>query len=413
MSFLTDRESRFVKRIFEEYYRENANSVYVPSKIEKREFGYFTFEQKVMVRHISFKGSNELFETIKKVVPLHIYHSAAYYEYPSAPMEEKVWMGAELIFDIDADHIETLCKKEHDFSLCMDCLSILPSESKQCGKCGSTKINKIDWVCERCIESAKLEVQKLLEFLEVDFGIPSSRIALSFSGNRGFHVVVSDEDVFKMDQMARKEVVDYITGNGLDPLLQGLIVRRGSIISMPDYTESGWRGRIVRSIIEIVRDLEKPEISSWIIKELGSKMYNRLLKAKEDLLMGLLHGSWKDLKPRMVIDLAELAVKRASAAIDTVVTSDVHRLLRLPNTLNGKTGMVALRLSLDDLESFDPFVDAIVLPSDLCEVKVFGMPRIKVNGMEFGPYTNEVVKLPIYLAVMLMAKGLAKLASAE
>jgi len=29
-------------------------------------------------------------------------------------MENKGWIGADLIFDIDADHIETRCKTEHD-----------------------------------------------------------------------------------------------------------------------------------------------------------------------------------------------------------------------------------------------------------------------------------------------------------
>ena len=44
---------------------------------------------------------------LKKNVPSHVYHSAAYYEIPGAPtMAKKNWLGADLVFDLDADHLE-------------------------------------------------------------------------------------------------------------------------------------------------------------------------------------------------------------------------------------------------------------------------------------------------------------------
>lgn len=411
MSFLTERELSFVKELFRDYYQKKASSIHVPSAMEKREFGYFTFEQKVMVRHVSFKDPNELFETIKRVVPLHVYHSAAHYTYPSAPMEEKVWMGAELIFDIDADHIETPCKGVHDFSVCRDCSSILPSDSKQCRSCGGTNVGKVDWVCDTCIGSAKLEVQKLIEFLEEEFGIEHSKISVSFSGNRGFHVVVSDESVFGLDQLSRKEITDYIAGSGLDLSLHGLDFRRVKYAAPPDCTERGWRGRLARSMLELIKEIASPGVSGWLSEKIGPKDYKILLGMREQLLADFLKGGWlRSLKPKALMALAELAVKRASVAIDTVVTSDIHRLLRLPKTLNGKTGLLAVRLGLDRLEDFDPFIDAVALPTDPCRVKVLGMPRMRFMGFELGQHAGETLKLPAYLAALLMAKGIARLA---
>ncbi|WP_243675341.1 hypothetical protein [Vulcanisaeta distributa] len=39
-----------------------------------------------------------------------------------------------------------------------------------------------------------------------------------------------------------------------------------------------------------------------------------------------------------------------STHIDEVVTMDVHRLIRLPNSLHGKTGLRVIRVSPSDLE---------------------------------------------------------------
>ena len=51
-------------------------------------------------------GQQELIDYIKNLIPSHIYYSSAYYEKPdAATMGEKGWCGADLIFDLDADHI--------------------------------------------------------------------------------------------------------------------------------------------------------------------------------------------------------------------------------------------------------------------------------------------------------------------
>ncbi len=379
--------------------------------IERREFGYFTFGQKIMIRHISLKNSSELFELIKKVTPLHMYHSAAHYQYPQAPMEEKVWLGAELIFDIDADHLNLPCKEKHDFSICEDCKSTLPPESEQCNNCGSMKVKRTDWVCENCIEAAKGEVYKLLDFLEMDFGIPYSKILVNFSGNRGFHVIVNDEKLFTLDQVSRKEITDYILGNGLDPNLYGLPTGKRRYPSATlEYTDGSWRGRLARGTFEVIKDLNKPHIAERLRKLIGNREYNKLLQIKDSLLTSwLVSPKWETLKPNVIKAIVTLAVEEERSLIDTIVTTDIHRLLRLANTLNGKTGFLAKRLEPDALEQFNPFVDTVVMPDEPCRVHVIYMPKIRICGEWYGPYKNEGVKIPTCLAVLLLCKGIATL----
>ncbi|MHA1873927.1 MAG: DNA primase catalytic subunit PriS, partial [Candidatus Heimdallarchaeaceae archaeon] len=89
--------------MFSRYYLENYplnNSI---SEIERREFGFTSFEG-WMLRHKSFKNSSELKEFLQRSVPSDAYYSCAYYEDPEAEMDRKGWLGADLIFDIDADH---------------------------------------------------------------------------------------------------------------------------------------------------------------------------------------------------------------------------------------------------------------------------------------------------------------------
>ena len=45
----------------------------------------------------------------------------AYYENPDFDMDKKGWIGADLVFDIDADHIPTSCNKIHDEFRCVKC----------------------------------------------------------------------------------------------------------------------------------------------------------------------------------------------------------------------------------------------------------------------------------------------------
>ena len=83
---------------FRSYYLES--SLEPPPGLDSREWGFLFFDDSGMRRHKSFFSRGELVDYVRAMVPRHIYHSAAYYQRPGAPtMKEKIWKGADLIFD--------------------------------------------------------------------------------------------------------------------------------------------------------------------------------------------------------------------------------------------------------------------------------------------------------------------------
>ena len=89
---------------FRSYYLES--SLEPPPGLDSREWGFLFFDDSGMRRHKSFFSRGELVDYVRAMVPRHVYHSAAYYQRPGAPtMKEKIWNGADLIFDLDADHL--------------------------------------------------------------------------------------------------------------------------------------------------------------------------------------------------------------------------------------------------------------------------------------------------------------------
>jgi len=99
---------------------------------------------------------------------------------------------------------------------------------------------------------------------------------------------------------------------------------------------------------------------------------------------------------------------RITARIDVVVTTDVHRLIRLGNTLNGKTGLLAKAISYDALLSLDPLRDDVALLDEGFRVYVRHSPGFSLAGNNFGPYRRQVARLPAYAAAYLILKGLAE-----
>ncbi|RLE77464.1 MAG: hypothetical protein DRJ56_02265, partial [Thermoprotei archaeon] len=193
-----------LEELFREYYRRNASRVRAPSRLEAREFGFILFNRQGMVRHLSFGSEAELREYLRRQAPAHAYYSSAYYERPSAPtMDEKGWLGADLVFDIDVDHIETECKELHDSWRCLDCgLTGRGMCPAKCPRCGGERFEREVWVCDLCVEAAKEEALKVCDVLLDEFGLSEDEIKLAFSGHRGFHIHVESEVVMGLEQDA-------------------------------------------------------------------------------------------------------------------------------------------------------------------------------------------------------------------
>ena len=98
------------------------------------------------------------------------------------------------------------------------------------------------------------------------------------------------------------------------------------------------------------------------------------------------------------------------AKIDTVVTTDIHRLIRMNGTLHGKTGLKKVEFPAKNLQDFDPFMGAVAFKKGKAKVLVFDAPEFKLSGETLGPYKNQTVELPTAAAVMLICKKRAEVA---
>ncbi len=111
------------------------------------------------------------------------------------------------------------------------------------------------------------------------------------------------------------------------------------------------------------------------------------------------------------ITIAEYVKNQEAAQIDTVVTSDIHRLIRAEHTLHGKTGLLKVEFPVKDLDSFDPFSGAVAFKEGSVRVLVSSAPEFRMSGETYGPYKNQKVELPTAAAVLLICKGRAEVLS--
>ena len=393
-SFATSKESlEFLKNRFREYYEKN--KIDLPDRFGRREFAFVFFGGKGMMRHLGFEKKIHFTNFVKEKAPGHTYYSSAYYQKPdAATMQEKNWMGAELIFDLDSDHIPNAEKLSYTQQL----------------------------------ELVKDEFHKLVnDFLLDDFGFDKKYVELYFSGGRGYHCHVKDPKILSLDSNERREIVDYITGKDLkDSLIfheQVTGTRRygsrsypsGKTLKMPTPDEPGWRGRISRGIIEIVNEIKKSKDPIEKLKEYGVK-HSDAEKLLEDLSEervkrikeGRLDQSKTIRKFFLNNALRKTAVSMGAGETDEPVTCDVKRLIRLPGSLHGKTGFKVVKIPLDKLNKFDPLQETVVLPDDQVEVDLEQPINIKIKGEEFNLKQGKQ-ELPVYLAIFLIGRKIANI----
>ncbi len=412
--------AEFLRSHFRRYYA--ATKRILPDRFGRREFGFMFFNSSMVIRHLGFSRESELNGFLVNKVPAHAYYSSAYYEKPGAPtMEEKGWLGADLIFDLDADHLP----------------------------------NAKNMSYPEMLEAIRLRIIKLYdEFLKVDFGFEEGKMRLVFSGGRGYHIHVFDERVWALGSHERREIVDWVTGKGLDVdtafrssafdkrEFQGRAHVKKKIVG-PAQDDPGWRGKIARGINVLATALEGMDHDAAIafltsfegVKETAAEdLYENLFKPrakKPRVIRGVdrlregqleaLSDKSRDLLIRIVKDVQQVQLgEQAGVALDGIiqrgdtdepVTSDIKRLIRLPSSLHGKTGLGVVPLTRDQVDDFRPLRDAVpeTWTDEPVALHLANKINLEIRGEAFNlaPGVNNV---PEFLAVFLAARGLATVA---
>ncbi len=391
----------------------------LPDRFGRREFGFMFFNSTMVIRHLGFGREQELSDFLTTKTPAHAYYSSAYYEHPNAKtMEEKGWLGADLIFDLDADHLPN-------------------AKSMTYGE---------------MLEAIRQRILKLYDdFLKADFGFDEGKMRLVFSGGRGYHIHVFDERVWELGSHERREIVDWVTGKGLDVEslfresafdkreFQGRARIKKKVVG-PAQDEPGWRGKIARGLEQLVTALEGMDHDKAIaflrsfegVKESAAEdLYESLYKpraTKPKVIRGVdrlregqleaLPDRSRDLLIRIVKEVQEIHLdQQAGVALDGIVqrgdtdepvTSDIKRLIRLPSSLHGKTGLRVIPLTRDQVDGFRPLRDAVpdTWTDEPVSMRIANRINLEIKGEAFN-LAPGVSDLPQYLAIFLAARGLA------
>ncbi|WP_101298164.1 DNA primase small subunit PriS [Halegenticoccus soli] len=332
---MDDRTRAYLQGRFGDYYR--SVDIVAPPAAGDREWGHIPWTAgtgTTMVRHQSLLDLGDLGDFLAREAPRHAYFSAARYADPSAStMDGKGWREADLVFDLDADH--------------------LPAIDPEATSYGGMLV------------ACKDALRRLLDILETDFAFEDLEVV--FSGGRGYHVHVRDDGVRDLDSEARREIVDYVRAVDLD--FDGLVttVQTGTTTRRTLRTEGGWGRRTHEALLELVEELRATDEQDALdrLRELdgiGEGRATTILGAFRRNPDAIRAGNVEVGGPglRMLVEsIARETVERETAPIDEPVTTDTKRLIRLPGSLHGGTGLRVTRIDRDALDEFDPLVDAV------------------------------------------------------
>ena len=346
--------ARFAHR-FGQYYQHA--SLWSPPRVKTREWMFIPFGGAQPLRHKSFSNVNQVQSFLSPRAMHSCFYSTAYWRRPfELKMADKLWQGADLIFDLDGDHLPGVT--DRDFP---GMLEVIQEQA---------------WSLWN-------------DFLEPEFGFSEEHLQVTFSGHRGFHLHYRDPNLFHLDSEARRELVSHIRGEGVDV--------QGGLARYHDATAKGWTQRIRQGMDDMIETLQSihrgddgsnaelrrlesalkslqdregntSQRSSSAIKRLAELMVHdqrvrRLKEGKFELL-----GNYQTLFLNLL--KADASVVLGSAGeTDEVVTIDVRRQIRWPTSLHGKSGMRVsefplARLDPDSSDAYNPLHEAYVLGLD-------------------------------------------------
>ena len=404
----------WARSIFARYYA--LGSVSPPSRLNRREFAAFPFTAETMMRrHATLRTPQEFRAFLTREAPRHVYYSSAYYRHPAeTSMAAKEWLGADLIFDLDSDHLRGA--------------------------------EALDYAGQLRLVKTRL-TELVDDFLFGDFGIDPRSTDFVFSGGRGYHVHVHDARFLSLTSPERRELVDYILGTGFDPM-RAVEERREDVrsgrssgeleeggatspagrhevprlraLAPPDAP--GWRGRTTRALLAVLARWEQSGSDAAAEEMIGYGIPRA--KARHWAKVLVENGGAARIRSSLTLDVfrhplppevLEAVVGRAKIEVqgetDAPVTTDIHRLIRLPNSLHGGTGLRVVPLDRDAITGFDPFSDALLpaeedgtTPITFREEVRYPFPPSGVSG---SPGTTD--ELPTPLALFLVLRGEAEL----
>ncbi len=404
-------EEAFLAERFRSFY--SSQRIEEPPAIEKREFGIGEFGKKISQRHLAFPNLDSFNIFLRQETPFFVSYSAAYYKDPAArPMEAKQWEGADLVFEFDADDLKTDCKLEHDSWECTQCKSTGKGNPEACTQCGSS-VRVEEWVCPKCLKAVQRQADSLLDLLETELGF-SEKIALNFSGSKGIHVHIRSEQARKLSPDARIEVLDFLTGQGLDLEQLGFVERNKTVYGPPLAKAKGWQKRILQALLELVESNDATRFA--VAGNIAVRTAEKLLEKKESMAENIRKGIFPSTTSKPISFWGSVLTFVSDALkldIDRQTSLDRFKIIRVPETLHGSTGLKASKLDLKHWKEFDALADTVVFGDSPVKIVISKTPGFFLKNQWFGPFKEQEEELPEFAAVFLLARGAAKLVESQ
>jgi len=393
--------SRFALRFSEYYESISTESLWTPPRLRNREWMFIPWGGAPPDRHRAFPDKASLHSYLKSRAPHSCFHSTAYYDDPSmGKMAEKGWLGADLIFDLDGDHLPGV--SDNDFP--------------------------------GMIEVIQGQAWRLWnEFLEPEFGFKSKYAQFTFSGHRGFHIHLRDPSLMHLDSNARREIVNYIRGEGIDiqstisdgsewgrRAMTGMESTLGKLSAISSG-ETG-KGTILAELHSILATRSKSpkvnlrSVSKASIEELAMLADNedRISRLKKDPALDVFGPKCTPIFWELVKGDSSVVIGTAGET-DEVVTVDTKRVIRWVGSLHGKSGLRVTELPLhrldpDSSNRFDPLSEAVVFTGGSIKVRVLQEDvTAEISGVRIEPSKGDEIVVNESMAMFLCLKGWAEI----
>ncbi|MFB6185467.1 MAG: DNA primase catalytic subunit PriS, partial [Halobacteriaceae archaeon] len=227
----------------------------------------------------------------------------------------------------------------------------------------------------------------------------------------------------ELESEARREIVDYIRGTGLEfnsiieeRYVGGTAGRKSPAPKRQLPLSGGWGKRIHDQLMDTISELQRHDTQAAIdmlttYDGIGTQKAKSILGAIESNLEEIKNGNI-DVHPsftQFARHVAQDTIEQSHAHIDEPVTTDTNRLMRLPGSLHGGSGFVVKRIDRDNLNQFAPLTDAIpdTFRGHTVTVEVDEPQTLTFGGETFTVKAGEVT-LPEYQAIFLMTRGNAE-----
>ena len=340
-------------------------------------------------RHIAVAGQDGVAALLAQENPWNVYHSLACYTNPGTNNMADKHRGRlrwQVLVDIDVKPEPRLDGLGHE-------------------------------TLSEALVRAKQQFLGTLLILEDELGVRPSEHEMCFSGAKGYHARITGAEFQRLPPEARAEIGRLIggTNTALRDLFPAL---HGPHPLLPLQQPTGGLKRRIYLAMMRIRTMAATRPRPAALLGLCQR-YNPTIALPDSILDRIATTAPQDLLDRRdeseVVGIwHRMAQHLACPSVDQSAIADVSRMVRLQGSLNGKTGLMCKPLqTIDEVQAFDPLVDANPHPHDL--VRVMGKRdwSLQVGDQTFQVLDGAAAQLPARIAIVFLASYAARIVDAN